>query len=178
VDIQYHSNIKIMTEPVNLYNIYIGDFTSLESQQTVYLMDYLAANIGNSSWYTTLSPYYQINADTVHSKSYVSNNVQLSGSLSVRYSDNNMVLTDYDVMATIANLIDNHQLPLDENGVYSVMFSAEYTYDGWLGYWCALHSAFYSRDGVAIKFMVIGDPSKSPDGATCEAISDGKQPKS
>jgi hypothetical protein len=50
-------------------------------------------------------------------------------------------------------------LPVDENGIYNVIFRGEFTYSGWLSQWCGFHSVFATTDGHLLKYTVQGDPS-------------------
>ena len=59
---------------MNLFNIYVGDFSSQASTNTTMdLVDALAANIGGSAWYEMMTTYYQRNADG--NLTYASNSV-------------------------------------------------------------------------------------------------------
>ena len=171
-DISYHGG-AIMTGKVNAYNIYYGDISSA----TKNLVNYFVANLGNSSWYSAVTPYYQIvnGVKTMVSKSLVLKN-------SVDVAATKTILRVNDVAMIIINLFNAGKLPADINGVYSFFFRGDITatFDFpssslyWLQDFCGYHGAFYlGNNGETIKFMVIGDPSYAGvSGQTCEAITD------
>ena len=60
-----------MTGPVNLYNTYVGEFSSLNDPAAV-LVNYFSSNVGNSSWFGILPKYYYQFQNGV--KTYISKN--------------------------------------------------------------------------------------------------------
>ena len=67
-------HILFQVGTVNLYNIYVGDFSSqISTNMTMDIVDALAANIGGSTWYEMMTTYYQKNADG--NLTYASNSV-------------------------------------------------------------------------------------------------------
>jgi hypothetical protein len=150
-----------MTGTVNLYNIYFGYFQRYPlldaSQQTSYLVNYFSANIGSSSWYKTVTTYYQVNDDG--SKTYASASVVLKKSVVYDANTERRTIVDRDVIEAIVKNINAGALPVDENGIYNVIFRGEFTYSGWLSQWCGFHSVFATTDGHLLKYTVQGDPS-------------------
>lgn len=161
-----------MTGTINLYNVYVGDFSSEDSQQTIALMDYIAANIGGSSWNNMMTTYYQINSDG--SRTYMSNAAQFIMSVNILPTAQGIAFSEIEVIMALIGLFNDQTLPIDTDGVYCIILRGDISYDGWLSVWCGYHTAFYLNDGRIIKFAFVGDPSTAPDGAACEAISDGK----
>ena len=169
---QYHPFKKIMNGTVNLYNIYFGLFSRYNflnaSQQTQPLVDYFSSNIGSSSWYKTLTTYYQINRDG--SKTYVSASVERKRSAVYQATVKARTIADDTVIPTmIVSLFNLPQqpLPVDVNGIYNVFFRGDFIYNNWLkdpdsGGWCGFHSDFALTDGRVLKYTVIGDPSSGP----------------
>eukprot|EP01036_Dinobryon_divergens_P036212 gene36212-47097_t len=159
--LKYNPGKKIMTGTVNLYNIYFGYFPPYpqldSSQQTMNLINYFSANIGNSSWYKTVTTYYQVNDDG--SKTYASASVVLKKSVTVQASVKRRNVVDRDVIDAIVSRINLGLLPVDENGIYNVIFRGEFKYSGWLSQWCGFHSVFATTDGRLLKYTVQGDPS-------------------
>lgn len=172
-DIHYHGTAPIMTGAVNLYNIYFGNFSSPSSNTTKYLMDYLAANIGGTDWFNIKTAYYQINSDGT--QTFESNQAKFIKRVEVQKTVQNGTLSDTDVITTIISLFNSRALPVDENGIYNVIFRGDYHYPGFLTQWCGYHYAFYLSTGQLIKFLAVGDSSTAPNGqgASCQAISDG-----
>eukprot|EP00597_Dinobryon_sp_UTEXLB2267_P002750 CAMPEP_0170073096 /NCGR_PEP_ID=MMETSP0019_2-20121128/10574_1 /TAXON_ID=98059 /ORGANISM="Dinobryon sp., Strain UTEXLB2267" /LENGTH=247 /DNA_ID=CAMNT_0010282405 /DNA_START=809 /DNA_END=1552 /DNA_ORIENTATION=+ len=155
-----------MTGPINLYNIYYGDFSGQSGATgTRTLIDYLAAHLGNSSWYHSTTEYYQINPDD--SKTYASNIVnfpQRSVNIYPSKRGASNVIEETDLVTDIINLINSKTLPLDVNGIYAVIFRGDLTFGDWLqSYgWCGYHTSFGLTNGDNIRFFVVGDPSKGP----------------
>ena len=117
---QYHDGGNIMNGTVNLYNIYFGYFPKYyflnSSEQTQSLVDYFSANIGCSSWFKTLTTYYQINEDG--SKTYFSTSVQFKRSVPYQSSAIGKTIADYAVIQNIiVSLINARRLPVDVNGI-------------------------------------------------------------
>mmetsp|Transcript_12328 Transcript_12328/g.16942 ORF Transcript_12328/g.16942 Transcript_12328/m.16942 type:complete len:980 (+) Transcript_12328:88-3027(+) len=170
-DVSYHGG-PILIGNVSLYNIYLGDFNSSSSRRnTARLMNYFSANIGNTAWYNVLTSYYQIIGNTT---TYASNQTVPEGSFYFSPTATDMKLTDVDLQNMIANAMTFAQLPVDENGVYTVMFHGNFTltFNGkrWLSDFCSYHSAFLLPSGLLIKYAVIGDPSSAPgkSGSVCQ----------
>mmetsp|Transcript_22921 Transcript_22921/g.32927 ORF Transcript_22921/g.32927 Transcript_22921/m.32927 type:complete len:466 (+) Transcript_22921:91-1488(+) len=170
-DISYHGGL-IMTGTVNAYNIYYGNISS----STKNLMDYFAANLGNSSWYSTVTPYYQIVNGV---KTYASKSLVFKKSVDVAATKT--VLSMDDVINILLALFTTGKLSPDSNGVYTLFFRGDITvtavsFSGALPYWlvdfCGYHGAFRLAYGsTIIKFMVIGDPSYAgANGEQCEQI--------
>ena len=165
LDMSYHPRNPVLTGNVHLYNIFYGNFNGKTIPSTVSLVNYFAANVGNSSWYKTIpSSYYQENAD--NSTTYASNNVTLVKSiniytrLSAAYRP--VVLNESMIIASIVNAFNSGSLPVDTNAIYSVIFRGDFTFnapDGtsWLQDWCSYHSAILLSDGRIIKYTVMGD---------------------
>ena len=155
-DIAYNGG-PFMAGKVNLYNIYFG------STNTKDLLDYFAANIGNSSWYTTMKHYSGggqtvSGAATLASSKYVSTTTK--------------TLTDSSIRSTIAGLFFARTLTADPNGIYAFIFKGDIAYSGWLTEWCGYHS-YFTYNGVTIKYFVAGDSSFSANGAACQGYQNG-----
>jgi hypothetical protein len=144
-----------MTGPLNLYNIYYGDFSGQSGATgTRTLIDYLAANIGNSSWYRSTTEYYQINADD--SKTYASNIInfpQRSVNLYPAKRGASNIITEEGVVNDIINLFNSQSLPIDKNGIYAVIFRGDLTFGDWLqDYgWCGYHTTFALNTGQVVR---------------------------
>ena len=119
-----------MIGPVNLYNIYYGDFSNSVGQEFKSLVDFYAANMGGSSWYNIITQYYQI-IDGV--KTYMSNSVALKGSISTYETTQGGTLTGDQVQKIIVDSISSGQFPYDSNGIYALMFRGDVQFSGWVG---------------------------------------------
>lgn len=159
-----------MKGTVHLYNIYLGNFLN----ETMFLLDYLAENIGGSTWYNMVTSYFQEYENG--SRIYASNSVEFVRSVNVKYAERQVNLTDDGVSSLIVDLINSNYFTLDPNGVYAVLFTDQIHFDGWLQSWCGKHGAFFTSQGSVnnlLKFIVVGDPSLAANGWACQAISDG-----
>ena len=125
-----------MTGQVNLYTIYFG----LHSDTTMDLMDYFAAHIGNSSWYDILSCYYQVNPSPnlrgVAARTYISGGAAfVQRALYMPSVDVPLSVSTQDMLTALINSINNGNLPIDCNGIYSIIFRGDFLYDGWGNEW-------------------------------------------
>ena len=120
------------------------------------LVDYFAANIGGSSWHNMMTQYYQVIGTT---KTYMSNDVALKGSVPTYATTRGRTLTDAQVRKIISDLISTGQLPFDTNGVYAFIFRGDVQFTGWLSSWCGYHDSFFYSSDKLLKYFVAGDPS-------------------
>eukprot|EP01037_Dinobryon_pediforme_P029489 gene29489-33142_t len=60
---------------------------------------------------------------------------------------------------SIVSNINAGNLPIDPNGIYTVIFRGDFNYAGWMTFWCGYHDSFVHASGDKIRFIVIGDPS-------------------
>lgn len=170
-DIFYYGG-NIMLGQVTLYNIFYGDFSISSSRSTVYLMNYLASHIGNSSWYNIMTAYYDF------SGRYLTKNVTFGGNVSSNPYQKGGSINDSTILDTITNLILSNQLPLNDNGIYAFIFRGDIQYysaligSSFLGGWCGYHYDFM-LNGYRLKYFVIGDPSFSSSGDGCEGYTVG-----
>eukprot|EP00597_Dinobryon_sp_UTEXLB2267_P015099 CAMPEP_0170119432 /NCGR_PEP_ID=MMETSP0020_2-20130122/14390_1 /TAXON_ID=98059 /ORGANISM="Dinobryon sp., Strain UTEXLB2267" /LENGTH=871 /DNA_ID=CAMNT_0010348797 /DNA_START=71 /DNA_END=2686 /DNA_ORIENTATION=- len=169
VDIIYHNGGQVMPGTVNIYNIYYGDFSSTSSQQMISLVDYFSQNLGNTPWYKILTSYYQIVGGI---KTMVSANVLYKSSHFTAVTAKLQTITQTTITNTISSLIASGDLPVDENGVYAVIFRGDLSYTAfgtsWLTGWCGYHTTFTHSSGKSLKFFVTGDPSTAAVGTSCE----------
>lgn len=172
-DIHYHMGAPVMTGDVNIYNIFVGDFSSGDGPTTMELMNNAAANIGSSSWYEIVTKYYQIEEDG--SRTYCTNSVSFQGSYNFNPSQTGLQYSEAQLIGDLITQMNNKVIPVDTNGVYIFMLAGDTNYPGWLTQWCGYHTGFYLADGRVIKFGVVGNPSTALDGAgaVCEAIGKG-----
>lgn len=170
-DIEYFGG-TVMTDTIRLYNIYYGDFNNTtKGKETIQLMNYFAANIGNSAWYKTLSSYFQLESNG--HKTPASNTAQFKDSLLINPQKSTFAITETDIQEIIVGLIDSQDLPRDTNGVYTLIFNGTLQTPGWLTTSCSFHSSFFfpGTEDI-IKYMVLNDPTTPPNnrGAICQAI--------
>eukprot|EP00597_Dinobryon_sp_UTEXLB2267_P001453 CAMPEP_0170068400 /NCGR_PEP_ID=MMETSP0019_2-20121128/7389_1 /TAXON_ID=98059 /ORGANISM="Dinobryon sp., Strain UTEXLB2267" /LENGTH=578 /DNA_ID=CAMNT_0010276035 /DNA_START=98 /DNA_END=1834 /DNA_ORIENTATION=+ len=166
-DVSYH-NYGVVMAPgtVNLYHIYFGRIDSAVSS----LMDFFAANLAGSQIYSTMTAYYMVNQATGQ-RTYVSGNIAFKKSV-IFSPKSQSVFADKDMVAAITSLLDSGMLPVDEMGIYTVIFQGDLNYPGWLTSWCGFHSFFRYKNTYLIKYAVVGDPTAGPiqRRGLCEAI--------
>ena len=177
-DISYHGG-PVMTGTINLYNLYLGDFISTaDLVSTTTILDYFAANIGNTAWFQILSSFYAITGSDVRIPA--ANMSTLARSVIVPL-ENVTSLSDEDIQLNIYYAIAGGQFPVDEGGIYTVIFPGYLTVESsvgtfWLSDWCSYHGAFYLPTGQLIKYSVIGDPATataSAAAAVCQPLATG-----
>lgn len=180
-DISYHPNRFIMTGPVNLYNIYWGDFKDpTATVGTMPLIDSLASKIGVSFWYFTVSSYYQIDPAT-NNKTYASRTVNFPlKSINIDPTLSSKELTESAITNQLVSLINIGRLPADSAGIYMFIFNGNFTMKisqsaSWLLDWCSYTNTIFIGDPsnrIPLRYAVMGDPSRGPKNIqqNCEAL--------
>lgn len=145
-NIMYHPPGQIMTDGVNVYNIYYGDFSSPASRVTISLLDYFVSNIGSTSWYQIVSRYYDNNYVTNNNNIYNAYNTEYASSyISLKMSSNvaqsaTGEIKERDIFDSIKLFLQTNNLQPDENAIYAVMFNGGLHFTApdqstWLGDW-------------------------------------------
>jgi hypothetical protein len=174
----YHPDAPIMTGQVNLYNIYLGfgpNFTP-----TMTLLDFFAANIGGSAWGNVLTEYYQIVGGK---KTFASNQIKLVQT--VISTSTVTTFTRNIVLGIIVEMLNKRQLPMDNNGIYTIIFNGALSVSlgtniAWLSDWCGVHGnlVLKGNNGATfdLNFALVGDPSTAPvfPDKTCMPLPAGK----
>lgn len=142
-NILYHPPGQIMTDGVNVYNIYYGDFSSSASKVTISLLDYFVSNIGSTSWYQIVSRYYDYNYVTDNNNRY--NTEYASSYISLKMSSNvaqsaTGEIKEGDIFESIKLFLQTNNLQPDENAIYAIMFNGGLHFTApdqstWLGDW-------------------------------------------
>jgi len=160
-----------MVGPVNLYNIYYGDFMMSPAQiRTRSVLDYFAANLGSSSLYATITEYYQNINGTI---TYASNALRLAKTIYMRRYQRALTVTREGFLAIIAEALNSIRLPIDDNGIYAVIFRGDFIVDGFLTDWCGFHGVYeVPKTNTTLKYFVVGDPETATNGLgyNCEQI--------
>ena len=145
--IMYH-NGPLLLGTVNLYLIFYGSW----GPKQVALLTNWASHIGGS-------PYFNIN--TTYSDwagRYISNSAVLAGTARDSYSLGKS-LSDLQVEQVITNAIGGGSLPMDPNGVYFVLASADVLQTaGFCSSFCSYHVDSYVN-GQTLKFIFVGNPA-------------------
>jgi hypothetical protein len=155
--IKYHGGPLILGT-INVYYIWYGDWTN-NTAKTI-LTDF-ANHIGGSQYFAINSSYYD------QSNTRVKNSVHLAGSVDDSYSRGKSLL-DSDIEAIVDNAINN-RLPLDANGVYFVLTSADVTEGAFCGSYCGWHTRG-TTNGKTIKYAFVGNPDACPGACSVQTI--------
>ena len=138
------------------------------------LMNYFAANIGNTSWFDILQSYFEI--DFYGNQISIDAQTSFGGNISLLPSAQKLTLTDLDFVKLILSLQNDPVfVSTDTTCVYTIMFRGDFNVSvngkSWLTDWCSYHGAFAYNGGI-VKYSVVGDPSTAPgtSGEVCEPV--------
>ena len=145
--ISYH-NGPVMTNTINVYTIWYGDWSGAAARQTV--INNFLQGVGGSSYFNINTTYY--NASNVK----VPNSVVLAGSTNVAATS--LSLAQSDITTIVNNVLTSGALPTDANGLYYVLTAANVAVSGFLTQYCGYHS-YGTMNGKTIKYSMVGDPS-------------------
>jgi hypothetical protein len=158
--INYHGG-PVMLGTVHVYYIWYGNWSG--NSATNILTD-LAQNIGGSPYYNINTTYY--NGSNVH----ITNSVAYVSSTTDNYSQGTS-LSDTQVRNVVSSALSSGALPIDSNGVYFVLTSADVTASsGFCTQYCGWH-AHATLSGTDIKYAFIGNPDRCP--SACEEQTTG-----
>lgn len=151
---------KMMTEPVNVYFIWYGNWFH---KKALDILPDMIANVDTSSWYKMTTSYYQIdNIGDAATTVYASNKVNFVKSIYVGYS-HGIYIRYNDIENIIREEMNSGVLPIDTNGIYFLISSVDVVESGGFcsGY-CGWHnSAIINK--VNIKYSFVGDVEQCPD---------------
>jgi hypothetical protein len=142
--IDYHGG-PVMTGNVGIYYIWYGNWNGNSAEQI--LVDF-ANNVGGS-------PIYRVNTSYGDNSGNVSGNAHYAGGVSVGYTHGTQPSGD-DIWRIVDETLSAGSLPVDTNGVYFVLTSADVTIDGICTNFCGWHTA-HGRGGKDIKYSFIGN---------------------
>jgi hypothetical protein len=163
--IRYHGGPLILGT-TNVYYIWYGNWSG---NTAVNILPDLASHIGGS-------PYFNINT-TYHdgSGAHVSNSVHFAGSTNDAYSLGT-ALDDNGVQAVVADAITHGSLPVDKNGVYFVLTSADVNEtSGFCSKYCGWHGSA-TIAGTDIKFSFIGNADRCLQSCAPQTVSPNNNP--
>jgi hypothetical protein len=156
----YHGGPLILGT-THIYYIWYGNWSG--NTATTILTD-LAQSIGGSSYFNINTTYYD--GSNVH----VSNSVSYLNSTTDNYS-RGTALSDADIQTIVSSAISSGRLPVDTNGVYFVLTSADVNEtSGFCTQYCGWHT-YGTILSSNIKYAFIGNPDRCP--SACEAQTTG-----
>jgi len=147
--IDYHGG-PVMGGTPNVYYIWYGNWAG--NSATSILGD-LANSLGGSHYFAINSSYSNTAGQ------WVTGSLHFAGSANDNYSRGTS-LTDAGVLGVVSDAITAGRLPLDANGVYLVLSSADVTESGGSGAFCTQFCGWHFFGTVAsttIKYAWIGD---------------------
>jgi hypothetical protein len=159
---------------MKIFNIFYGDFSG-NGSQSVELTNYLAANLGNSSWYDILSSYYRI---VNGKKVFVQGSLSFAGSYNMfptwrRNSTTVSAIKDNVVKHIISQDMSNKPYP--NNTIFAIIFRGDFSVSSnknqWLVDWCGVH-AFYKT----YPMLLVGDLSSVQEDRRFDCSVDGPYP--
>ena len=161
-DVVYHGG-TLMAQPVELYNIYIGQGSSdYSSSSTPAILGTFAETLSGSR-YGNIITYYHDN--TKKHPIHVNNSYIFQGNIYFTYSGHS--LDDSIISNAIQTAISTNAITPDLNQIFSVFFRGDYTYysaqknASWLTEWCGIHGTV-TISGVQLAFLAIGDTGYLP----------------
>jgi hypothetical protein len=157
--IQYHGG-PLMLGPTNVYYIWYGDWAG-NTAKTI-LTDFIS-HIGGSSYFAINSSYYD------QSGAHVRNAIHFAGSIDVDSSTHGKSLNDGDIKAIVDDAITSKQLPLDADGVYFVLTSADVSEAGFCSFDCGWHY-WGTTNGTTIKYSFVGNPDACPVACAAQTV--------
>src|SRR5438105_594381 len=158
--IYYHGGPLILGG-TNVYYIWYGNWSG---NTATTILTNLAQYIGGSPYFNINTTYYD------GSNTHVSNSVQYVSSTNDNYSRGTN-LSDSDIQAIVSSAITSGHLPLDTNGVYFVLTSADVNEtSGFCTQYCGWHT-YGTISASNIKYSFVGNAARCP--SACEAQSTG-----
>jgi Phosphate-induced protein 1 conserved region len=141
---------------VNAYYIWYGDWSKDKAAQTI-MVDFIK-HLGGSPYFNTNTTYYDYEVGPTGTsvvKDRVVNSVHYMGSTNDYYSLGNILSVD-DIGTIIQNTVAQGRLPLDHNGVYSVLTSADVTVKDVVGDFCISYCAFHGAQAAGALGNLVG----------------------
>ena len=153
--IRYHGG-PVILGTVNVYYIWYGNWNNNSAQS---ILTNLAQSMGGSPYFNINTTYYN------GSNTHVSNSVQYVKAAFDNYSQGT-ALSDSSIQTIVSNAISSGALPMDTNGVYFVLTSADVNEtSGFCTQYCGWHT-HGTISGSDIKYAFIGNPDRCP--SACE----------
>lgn len=172
-DIQSNDNSPIfyyggpvMTHPINVYLIWYGNWGPYS--KSVSILEDMISNVGGSSWFQINGTYFQQKGDLDAGDASivttdVNTNVTLAKSIYIGYSNGHHI---YDVASVVSDVLTSNQLPLDSDGIYFLLTSADVQETSLFQGFCITYCGWHNNmdvAGIDIKYSFVGNPEACPD---------------
>jgi Phosphate-induced protein 1 conserved region len=151
-NVTYH-NGPIMTGTKHIYYIWYGNWAG---NNAATVLNAFANGIGGSAYYNINSTYTQTGGAAV------TNSATFAGSTTVGYTYGTS-LVDANIQSIVADAINSGAFPLDTNGVYFVLTSADVTETSGSSGFCTSFCGWHSNgtiNGATIKYSFVGNPDR------------------
>jgi hypothetical protein len=157
--IAYHGG-PVMLGTVNIYFIWYGNWSG--NSATALLPDFVT-NLSGSG-------YEHINTTYYSNAGHVSGLLNYAGSTNDNYSQGATNLTDGNIATVVSTAITSGKLPLDANGLYMVLTSADVTKGGFCSQYCGWHT-HQSVSGTDVKYAFVGNADQCPTACAAQTTS-------
>ncbi|CAI5504602.1 unnamed protein product [Closterium sp. Naga37s-1] len=184
--IKYHGGPVVVGAPtVNVYHIYYGSWGAASGKDVI---DSFVAALSSDSgsqgsgadasvkaWWAISAAYFQKDANG--GKKNVSSKVRLAGTVSDNYSRGKK-LTDDDVLTIVKSKVGaGKPLPLDPQGIYVVLTSADVTLGGFCSEYCGWHTQDSENSlNSPLRFAFVGHHGQCPDACGVKSTSPNGKP--
>jgi hypothetical protein len=170
--IQYHGGpILDDANGVNVYIIWYGDWSKDTAAQTI-VTDFIK-HLGGSTYTTVNTTYYDMEPGPTGAnvvKDSVTTGIHFMSSATDNYS-RGVNLTDQDVGFVLENAVYSGSLPLDHNGVYFVITSADVVEtSGFCATYCAWHGWDNTATNDNLPLAFIGNSEQCPNACAQESV--------
>lgn len=161
----YHGGPVMGTTATSLPNVYYIWYGNWSGNSAVNILTNLAKNIGASSYYNINSTYVDANNQPVRR---VVNFPQPG--IFDNYSQGTN-LTDNSIFQIVSTAINTNKLPLDQNGIYFVLTSADVNEtSGFCTQYCGWHTYGFIQN-TAIKYSFVGNAARCPNSCAAQRVS-------
>jgi hypothetical protein len=154
--IQYHGGPLMLGTPTAYY-IFYGNW-SASSQQI--LSDFMTG-LSGSPWFGINKTYYD------GSNAHATGTVNFGGSTTDNYSQGTSIA---NVGTIVTDALAAGKLPIDANGVYFVISSADVKEGQFCSNYCGYHT-YTTYNSTTIKYAFIGDGDRCPSACEAQTIS-------
>ena len=148
----------ILLGTTHIYFIWYGSWDG----SSIGILSNLASHIGGSQYFNINTGYFDGTGASV------SNSVSFAGSTNDPYSQGHN-LTDTSIWLVVANALNQHNLPIDSNGVYYVLTSGDVHVSGFGSSFCGWHSQ-QSYNNTNIQYAFVGNPDPAELNGCAEQI--------